>query len=74
MEILWKYIETVGINVRARGKVYLQIKLYCENTEQLDQHQGGGEVQTFKRKMTKDICKSRLTLNSGYQDTVVWEF
>ena len=32
--IIWKScgnIETVGINIRVRGKVYLQIKLYCEN-------------------------------------------
>ena len=41
--IIWKScgnIETVEINIRVLGEVYVQIKLYCENTEQWDQHLG----------------------------------
>ena len=67
--IIWKScgnLESVGINMRVVGKFMCKSSCIVKIYEQWDEHQGGGEVQIFERKMTKDICKSRLTLNSGH--------
>ena len=66
--IIWKScgnIETVGINIRVLGK------FMCKSSCIVKIQKSGiniwvGEVQIFERKVTKDICKSRLTLNSGH--------
>ena len=67
--IIWKScgnIEIVGINIRVLGNFMCSSSCMVKIHEQWDLHQGGGEVQIFERKMMKDICKSRLTLNSGH--------
>ena len=58
-------IQNSGINTGVMGKFMCKSSCIVKIHEQWDYHQGSGEVQIFERKMTKDICKSRSTLNRG---------
>ena len=57
--IIWKScgnIERAGINIRVLGKSICIVKIQNSGIKP--------RVQIIERKMTNNICKSRLTLNS----------